>query len=50
MKLIIEPQSKEELYSELVDGLILPLENYSVGSIVYFSLDEIKDILNKNNY
>ncbi len=48
MKLIVEPQSKENLYLDIVDGLILPLKDYSIGSIIYFSIDEIKDIVSKN--
>ncbi len=47
MKLLIEVSSKDNLYLEICDGIILALDNYSVESIVSFSLDEIKEI--KNN-
>ena len=49
MKLIVEPKSKKYLYTEIADGLILSLEEFSVGSIVYFSLKEIKDITKNTN-
>lgn len=49
MKLIVEPKSKKNLYTEIADGLILSLEEFSVGSIVYFSLKEIKDITKNTN-
>jgi len=49
MKLLIEPISKNCLYLDKVDGIILPLENYSVESNISFSLDEIKDIVSKSN-
>ena len=40
MKLIIEPSTKDNLYIDYVDGLILSLKDYSIGSNIYFSLDE----------
>lgn len=49
MKLLIEVSGKNNLYLNDVDGLILALDNYSVESIVSFSIDEIKDIKNKFN-
>ena len=49
MKLLIEPQSKDNLYFDLVDGIILPLKDYAVESIISFSCDEIKEIVNKSN-
>ena len=49
MKLLIEVSGKNNLYLSDVDGLILALDNYSVESIVSFSIDEIKDIKNKFN-
>ena len=49
MKLLIEVSGKNNLYLSDVDGLILALDNYSVESIVSFSIDEIKDIKNKSN-
>ena len=49
MKLLIEPVSKNNLYLDKVDGIILPLDNYSVESNVSFTLDEIKDITTNNN-
>ena len=41
MKLLIEVSGKNNLYLSDVDGLILALDNYSVESIVSFSIDEI---------
>ena len=49
MKLIVEPSTKNNLYENTVDGLILSLKDYSVGSIVSFSLDEIKKIVKDTN-
>ena len=49
MKLIVEPSTKNNLYENTVDGLILSLKDYSVGSIVSFSLDEIKKIVKNTN-
>ncbi len=49
MKLIVEPSTKNNLYENTVDGLILSLKEYSVGSIVSFSLDEIKKIVKDTN-
>jgi hypothetical protein len=49
MKLLIEPISKNNLYLDKTDGIILPLVNYSVESNISFSLDEIRDIKNKSN-
>ena len=49
MKLIVEPSTKSNLYENTVDGLILSLKDYSVGSIVSFSLDEIKKIVKDTN-
>lgn len=48
MKLLIECSSKEKLYVDKTDGIILPLEGFSVESKCFFSMDEIKDI--KENY
>lgn len=45
MKLLIEPINKNNLYEETVDGIILPLKDYAVESIISFSLAEIKDIV-----
>lgn len=47
MKLLIEVSGKNNLYLDNADGIILALDNYSVESIVSFSVDEIKNI--KNN-
>ena len=44
MKLLIEVSGKNNLYLDDVDGIILALDNYSVESIVSFSVDEIKNI------
>ena len=49
MKLIIEPSTKDNLYLDYVDGLILSLKDYSIGSNIYFSLEEIKDIVNNTS-
>ncbi len=49
MKLIIEPSTKDNLYLDNVDGLILSLKDYSIGSNIYFSLDEIKEIVNNTS-
>ena len=47
MKLLIECSSKEKLYVDKTDGIILPLEGFSVESKCFFSMDEIKDIKEK---
>ena len=47
MKLLVEVSNKDNLYLDSIDGIILALDNYSVESIVSFSIDEIKKI--KNN-
>ena len=44
MKLLIETSSKNNLYLDIVDGIILPLEDYSVESVISFSIDEIEKI------
>ena len=49
MKLLIECSSKEKLYVDKTDGIILPLEGFSVESKCFFSMDEIKDIKEKNS-
>jgi len=46
MKLLIEPSSKESVFDS--DGLILALKDYSVESVCYYTLDEIKKI--QENY
>lgn len=48
-KILIQPNSLENLGDILktnIDGIILPLENLAVNSSIYFSLDDIKSILN----
>lgn len=47
MKIIIEPTSKIEHYSEQVDGLILSLKGLSVQSENYYTKEEIKTIKEK---
>lgn len=47
MKLLIECSSKENLYTNKTDGIILPLEGFSVESKCFFSMTEIKDIKDK---
>ncbi|MBQ6324016.1 MAG: U32 family peptidase [Bacilli bacterium] len=49
MELIVETSCKDKLYLDIVDGIILPLKDYAVESIVSFSLDEIKEISRNNN-
>ena len=48
MKLLIECSQKKDLYLDYTDGIILPLENYSVESTTYFSMSEIKEIIKFN--
>jgi len=47
MKLLVECSQKESLYLDSVDGIILPLEGFSVESVCYFSIDEIREICKK---
>ncbi len=47
MKLLIIPKEKGK-YSELADGYILPLESFSVGYELKYSIEEIQQAL-KNN-
>jgi collagenase-like PrtC family protease len=47
MKLLVECSQKKDLYLDFVDGIILPLENFSVESVCYFSMDEIEEIVEK---
>ena len=48
MKLLIEAKDKDNLMLDIVDGIILPLEGYSVESHIYYTLEEIEDICNKS--
>ncbi len=49
LKLLIEVDTKIiEDYQENIDGIILPLKDFSVQSHIYYSIDEIKEI--KKNY
>ena len=48
MELLIAASSKDKLYLDKVDGIILPLKDYAVESIVSFSLEEIIDIIKKS--
>ena len=48
MKLLIE-KIDNNFDNIKTDGLILSLKDYSVQSIKYFSIEEIKDISNKYN-
>ena len=48
-KILVQPNSLENLGDILktnIDGVILPLENLSVNSSIYFTLEDIKSILN----
>lgn len=47
MKILIEPITTKEKY-ENVDGLILALKDYSVQSINYYTINEIKTIKENN--
>ena len=44
MKLLVECSQKEQLYLDSIDGIILPLEGFSVESVLSFSMDEVKKI------
>lgn len=44
MKLLIEPSNKQELNINSIDGLIVSLEDYSIQSPIYYSLEEIKQL------
>ena len=48
MKILIEPSTKEEIYGNITDGIILSLEKYAVQSNVYFNLEEIRKIKENN--
>lgn len=47
MKILVEPITKKKIYENL-DGIILALKDYSVQSINYYSVEEIKEIKNNN--
>jgi len=49
MKLLIECSYKNHHSFPLADGIILPLENFSVESMNFYSLDEIKTISQEVN-
>ena len=49
MKLLVESSSKNISYYDSIDGIILPLEGYSVESVNYFTMDEIEDIVKNSN-
>ena len=49
MKLLVESNSKNISYYDSIDGIILPLEGYSVESVNYFTMDEIEDIVKNSN-
>ena len=49
-KIIIQPSSKEMIDNYLetnVDGFILPIENLSVNSTCYFTINDVKEIIKK---
>jgi collagenase-like PrtC family protease len=48
MKLLIEPSNKNNTYTDIVNGLIVSLKDYSVQSPIYYSLDEIKQLKTNN--
>jgi len=49
MKLLVETNTKENLYQDTIDGLILSLKDYSVQSDITYTLEEIKEITNKTS-
>ena len=49
MKLLAESSFKNISYYDSIDGIILPLEGYSVESVNYFTMDEIEDIVKNSN-
>ena len=49
MELLVELANKKHMIDN-VDGIILPLENYSVESILSYSISEIKEIVKKVPY
>ena len=49
MKVLVECSSKNKLYTDIVDGVILPLEDFSVESKCFFTLEEIKKITGSVN-
>lgn len=49
MKLLVESSSKNISYYDSIDGIILPLDGYSVESVNYFTMDEIEEIINNKN-
>ena len=44
MELLIEVSSKNNLYLDSVDGIILPLEKYAVESVCYYNMEEVEEI------
>ena len=48
MELLIEVSNKDNLFLDKVDGIILPLDGYSVEATCFFSLEEIKKIVSSN--
>lgn len=49
MKVLIEPKTKEKIYKEQVDGLIISLKDYAIQSEVYYTKEEIKKLIEENN-
>lgn len=47
MKILIEPITRQDKY-EYADGIILALKDYSVQSMNYYTIDEIKTIKDNN--
>ena len=47
MKLLVEAANKNMEYD--ADGYILALDGYSVESVCYYTLDEIRDLKEKTN-
>ena len=49
MKILAEVINKNNLYLDIVDGIILPIKDYSVESVCYFDIDEIISIKKNTN-
>lgn len=48
MKVLIEPKTKEKIYKEHIDGLIISLKDYAIQSEVYYTKEEIKKLKEEN--
>ena len=51
-KILVQPngyENLEDILNKDIDGIILPLKDLSVNSSIYFTIEEIKNILNKTS-